>query len=177
VFCGSSLGARKSYLRAARRTGQAIAERGLGLVYGGAASGLMGELADAALAHGADVVGVLPQALIEREIAHRGLTELRVVDSMHQRKAEMAELADAFMVLPGGLGTLDELFEIWTWAQLELHRKPVGLLDVDGYFEPLAIMIHRMVDEGFVAREQATRVFVDPDPAVMLAHLLGSPEG
>src|SRR2546430_15629000 len=150
VFAGSNDGARDSYLISAHELGAEIARRGYGLVYGGASCGLMGACADAALAGGAEVVGVLPRALTTREIAHAGLTELRIVGSLHERKAVMSALSDAVVALPGGCGTMDELFEAITWAQLGLHEKPIGLLDADGYFGPLLTFIGHMSAEGFV---------------------------
>ncbi len=150
MFCGSSAGARPVYAEAAREAGRAIAARGLGLVYGGGSVGLMGILADAALAAGGEVIGVIPRALQLRELAHAGLTRLDVVRSMHERKARMAELSDGFVALPGGMGTLEELAEIVTWAQLGLHAKPCGLLDVAGYWRPLAGFLDAAVAEGFV---------------------------
>jgi uncharacterized protein (TIGR00730 family) len=158
VFCGSSSGSRPSYREAAASLGRVLAERGIGLVYGGADVGLMGVLADAALAGRGEVVGVIPESLVQREVAHGGLSDLRVVTSMHQRKAVMADLGDAFVALPGGLGTLEELFEILTWAQLGIHRKPVGLLDVDGYFDPLLAMLDHATREGFVRPEHRAMV-------------------
>jgi len=150
VFCGSSNGARPAYADAARGLGRELAKRGIGVVYGGGRVGLMGELADAALAAGGEVIGVIPEALVAKEVAHRGLSELRIVPSMHVRKEEMAALCDAFIALPGGLGTFEELFEILTWSQLGLHRKPAGLLDVDGYFGGLRALLDRAADEGFL---------------------------
>jgi uncharacterized protein (TIGR00730 family) len=141
------------YADSARRLGAALAARGWGLVYGGGHIGLMGVLADAVLAGGGPVFGVIPQSMVERELAHGGLTELYVVDTMHQRKAKMAELADGFAALAGGFGTADELFEILTWAQLGLHAKPVGLLNVAGFFDPLLAWIDRAVADGFLRRE------------------------
>jgi uncharacterized protein (TIGR00730 family) len=141
VFCGSNVGARPVYGELAVALGQEIARRGLGLVYGGGDVGLMGVVADACLDAGGDVVGVMPEALVAKEIAHGGLTELRVVASMHERKAAMADLADGFIALPGGFGTLEEFFEVVTWTQLGVHQKPCGLLDVDGYFGPLLALI------------------------------------
>lgn len=146
VFCGSSFG-KAEHVSAAQQVGRSLAERGIGIVYGGANTGMMGEVADAALAAGGTVVGVIPQALIDHEGAHKGLTELHVVDGLHERKALMAELSDAFVALPGGSGTLEELFEAWTWAQIGLHSKPVGLLNVDGYFDHLVRFVDHMVDE------------------------------
>jgi uncharacterized protein (TIGR00730 family) len=150
VFCGSSPGRDPAYGAAAAQVGRILAGRGIGLVYGGGRVGLMGVLADAALAAGGEVIGVIPQALLDREVGHLGLTELRVVGSMHARKALMSELADGFIALPGGIGTLEELFEVWTWAQLGLHRKPCGLLDVDGFFTPLVDFLDRQVEAGFI---------------------------
>jgi hypothetical protein len=168
VYCGSNPGVRPSYAAAARRLGGLLGERGLGLVYGGGNVGLMGSLADAALGAGAEVVGVIPRVMVDRELAHEGLTELRVVDSMHERKALMAELADAFIALPGGLGTLDELFEVWTWAQLGLHARPIGLLDVDGFFQPLVTHLDRAVAEGFVRPQHRALVIIERDAAPLL---------
>jgi len=153
VFCGSSTGRGGVYRRTAESLGRLLARRGLGLVYGGGDVGLMGILADAALAEGGEVIGVIPQALFDREVGHEGITRLEVVESMHGRKELMYELADAFIALPGGLGTLDELFETLTWIQLGLHAKPCGLLNVEGYFDPLLAMLDRMVDHGFVRAE------------------------
>lgn len=150
VFLGSNPGRNHRYLEAARDTGRELARRGLDVVYGGSNVGLMRELADSALAAGGKVLGVIPEALRQKEIAHPGLTELHVVASMHERKALMAELADAFIALPGGLGTLEELCEILTWAQLGFHRKPCGLLDVDGYYGPLNAFLDQAVGEDFV---------------------------
>ncbi|MBX3726083.1 MAG: TIGR00730 family Rossman fold protein [Xanthomonadales bacterium] len=150
IYCGSSAGDRPAYAGLAQSVGRALAARGLTLVYGGGRVGLMGLLADAALAAGGEVVGVIPQRLVDAEVAHLGLARLEVVDSMHARKARMAELADAFIALPGGFGTLDELFEILTWAQLGLHGKPCGLLDVDGYYAPLVTWADQAVARGFV---------------------------
>jgi uncharacterized protein (TIGR00730 family) len=150
VFSGSNPGLRPCYLETAQALGRALARRGLGLVYGGAHSGLMGALADAALAGGGRVVGVMPQALVDRENAHRGLSELIIVGDMHARKARMARLADAFLALPGGYGTLEELFEVVTWAQLGLHRKPVGLLDSGGFWTGLQAFLAHTRAEGFI---------------------------
>src|SRR5215207_8224445 len=154
VFCGSSSGASPAYGEAARALGAHLAREGLTLVYGGASVGTMGVVADAALAAGGRVVGVIPRGLVAREIAHPGLTELVVVDSMHERKAAMADRADAFVALPGGLGTLEELFEVWTWGLLGIHAKPVALLDADGFYDPLLAFLDRAVDEGFVRAAQ-----------------------
>ena len=151
VFCGASPGTDPRYREAATATGRTLAERGIRLVYGGGRLGLMGAIADAALAAGGQVVGVIPRGLVDRELAHPGLTELRVVTTLHERKAQMAELADAFITLPGGLGTLEELAEVLSWAQLDLHAKPVGLLDIGRYFEPLVAFLDHAVSEGFLA--------------------------
>ena len=160
VFCGSSPGVRAAYAIAARALGGALARRGLGVVYGGAGVGVMGALADGALAAGGEVIGVLPRRLFRREVGHGGLTELIEVDSMHERKQRMAELASAFVALPGGYGTLEELFEVVTWAQLGIHRKPIGVLDVDGYFAPLATLLDHAVCEGFVRTEHRELVLL-----------------
>jgi uncharacterized protein (TIGR00730 family) len=153
VFCGSNGGADPAYEEAARRVGAGLAARGVRVVYGGGRVGLMGALADGALAAGGEVVGVIPESIFALEIGHRGVDDLRVVGSMHERKALMAELADAFIALPGGIGTFEELFEIYTWAHLGLHRKPLGLLDVAGYYAPLAAMLDHAVDQRFLRPE------------------------
>ena len=155
VYCGSSAGASPVYAEAARRLGSELAKRGVRLVYGGGRVGLMGIVADAVLKGGGEVTGVIPGHLQDREVGHDALSELVVVETMHERKAKMSELADAFAVLPGGLGTLDETFEIVTWRQLRLHDKPVVVVDVDGYWAPLESMIASMVDRGFVRKEHA----------------------
>jgi len=168
VFSGSRPGSRPEYAGAARALGRAIVERGWGLVYGGASVGVMREVADATLAAGGEVIGVIPRALVDREVAHHGLTELRVVDTMHVRKATMVELSDAFVALPGGFGTLDELFEILTWAQLGMHGKPVGLVNTCGFWGPLVTMVEHMVTEGFVPEDQLQLLLVEADPAMLL---------
>ena len=150
VYCGSSKGGHPGYAQAAEDLGRELARRSVRLVYGGARAGLMGILADACLSAGGEVVGVIPRFLFEKEIAHRGLTDLRVVSSMHERKALMADLSDAFLALPGGLGTFEELFEALTWTQIGLHVKPCGLLSVRGYYDPLLEMVNRAVQEGFM---------------------------
>ena len=169
VFCGSSAGARREYADAARALGRIVAEKGLKLVYGGARVGLMGEVADAALEAGGEVIGVIPVALVERELAHDGLTALHHVGSMHERKAMMADLSDAFVALPGGVGTLEELFEVWTWGQLGHHQKPVGLLNAESYFDPLLGFVDRQYREGFMRREHREMLVVDDDPHRILA--------
>jgi uncharacterized protein (TIGR00730 family) len=171
VFCGSAPGIRPAYLAAARDLGSALAARGIGLVYGGASVGLMGELADAVLAAGGEAIGVIPGRLLDRELAHGSLTELHVVETMHERKALMARLSDAFAVLPGGAGTLDEFFEALTWRQLGLHSKPIGLFDVDGFFGPLLALADHLVDEGFVRAEFRALLIVESEPAALLERL------
>jgi uncharacterized protein (TIGR00730 family) len=153
VFCGSNGGADPAYLAAAEAVGAGLAQRGIRIVYGGGRVGLMGALADSARAAGGEVVGVMPQALVDREIGHTGIDDLRVVDTMHERKALMVELADAFVALPGGIGTLEELFEVYTWAQLGIHAKPLALLDVAGYYEPLAAFLDHAVAQRFLRPE------------------------
>ena len=168
IFCGSSAGTNPAYRSAAERLGALLARSGRSLVYGGGRVGLMGALADAALAAGGRVIGVIPEALVAREIAHTGLTELHVTTSMHARKARMAELADAFVAMPGGFGTLDELFEIVTWAQLGIHAKPIGLLNFAGYFDPLVRYVDHAVDQGFIRPEHRALLRVAEDPASLL---------
>jgi hypothetical protein len=153
VFCGSSPGVDPGFVAAAEEVGRLLATQGRRLVYGGGRIGLMGAVADAALAHGGEVIGVIPRALVEKEVAHAGLTELRVVASMHDRKAAMADLADGFLALPGGIGTLEEFFEIWTWGQLGLHHKPFGLLNVAGFFDPLLAFLDQLTEQRFVRAE------------------------
>ena len=171
VFCGSRAGRRAAYAAAAAALGAAIARRGLGLVYGGASVGLMGTVADAALAAGGEVIGVLPEGLARREIAHAGLAELHIVDSMHARKTMMADAADAFVALPGGLGTLEEVFEVWTWSQLGIHAKPVGFLDVEGYFAGLFDFLDRSVAEGFVSAPHRGLALREEEPDRLLDRL------
>ena len=171
VFCGSAAGAMPAYRRAAARLGEALARRGLGLVYGGGSIGLMGVVADAALAAGGEVVGVIPRRLARKEIAHAGLTRLRVVPSMHARKAMMADLADAFVAMPGGLGTLEELTEVLTWAQLGLHAKPCALLDVAGYWRPLIRLLDHAVEERFLRPEHRRLLLVERSPERLLDRL------
>jgi hypothetical protein len=171
VFCGSSAGARPAYREAARRLAGAVVERGLGLVYGGANVGLMGDLATEVRSLGGRVTGVMPGSLVEREIANRDLEDLRIVRTMHERKELMADLSDAFVALPGGMGTLEELFEVLTWAQLGLHRKACGLLDVDGFFRPLLTFLDHTVGEGFLQAEHRRLLLVDTDPGRLLDRL------
>jgi uncharacterized protein (TIGR00730 family) len=173
VFCGSSPGARPEYMSTVGELGRGLAGRGLRVVYGGAAVGAMGALADAAMGAGGEVIGVIPRALVEAEIAHAGLTELRVVGSMHERKAMMAELADAFIALPGGMGTLDELAEVTTWAQLGLHTKPIGLLDPLGYFDLLLRFLDHAVDERFLRPEHRALLLHERSVEALLDAMAG----
>jgi uncharacterized protein (TIGR00730 family) len=169
VFCGSNRGHAPAYRSLAARLGQTLARRGIVLVYGGGRVGLMGALADAALEARGEVIGVIPQALLDREIGHRGLTELRIVGSMHERKALMAELADGFVALPGGIGTLEELFEVWTWGQLGLHAKPCGLLDVDRFYAPLVEFLDHLVATGFVSPAHRAMLVTAASPDELLS--------
>ena len=176
VFCGSSLGTRPAYVRAARSLGETLVERGLDLVYGGGKVGLMGELAGAALAKGGKVTGVMPEFLAAKEIAHPNLTELHLVASMHERKALMAELADGLVMLPGGFGTLEEFVEALTWAQLGLHQKPLGILNVEGYFDPLLGFFDHAVAEGFVGPDLRALVLEAPVPSALLELMNRQPD-
>lgn len=168
VFCGSNPGARQEYGEAARALGEALVARGLGLVYGGAGVGIMGVIADAVMSRGGEAIGVIPEALVSRELAHPRLSELHVVATMHERKARMVDLADGFIALPGGFGTLDETFEVLTWAQLGMHTKPCGLLDVAGYFADLFRFLDHTVAEQFVRPEHRELVLLERDPAALL---------
>jgi uncharacterized protein (TIGR00730 family) len=169
VFCGSNPGARPEYIAAARSFGRLLSSRGIGIVYGGSNVGLMHALADTMLDDLGDIIGVIPRMLVDREVANKALTDLRIVDSMHERKAMMAELADGFVALPGGIGTLEEFFEVWTWAQLGMHDKPCGLLNVAGYFDPLLEFLDRAVAEKFVRHVHRQMVVVESDPSKLLA--------
>jgi uncharacterized protein (TIGR00730 family) len=171
VYCGSSVGSREEYAEAAGAVGRLLAERGLRTVYGAGNIGLMGVLADAALAAGGEVIGVIPEALVERELAHNGVTELRIVKSMHERKALMADLSDAFIALPGGFGTLEELCEMLTWLQLGIHQKPCGLLNVCGYYDPLVAMFDQAVNENFLRSRHRDLLCMDTEPKQLLDHL------
>ena len=171
VFCGSSPGANPAYTDATEGLGSLLAGEGIGVVYGGGGVGLMGKLADAVLAAGGEITGVIPRSLVEREIGHRGVDDLRVVDSMHERKALMAELADAFVALPGGVGTLEELIEVFTWSQLGLHRKPCALLDVESYYEGLTAFLDHAVQERFLTQEYRATLIVEREPAALLERL------
>lgn len=176
VFCGSKHGVRPEYTEAARAMGAALVAGGIDLVYGGGRVGLMGVVADAVLDAGGEVIGVIPDHMSDREIAHFGLTDLRIVGSMHERKALMYELSDGFAALPGGLGTLEELFEITTWSQLGLHAKPTGLLDVDGFYAPLVGFLDQLVTEGFVSDRHRRLLRVAADPAGLLERLAAFPD-
>jgi len=171
VFCGSNAGARSEYAEAARALATVLAERKLGIVYGGGNVGLMGVLADAALARGGEVIGVIPQKLVDKEVAHRGVTELLVVETMHERKALMNDLSDAFLALPGGFGTLDEFFEVLTWAQLGFHGKPCALLNVAGYYDGMLAMLDHAVTERFLRPAHRELIIADTDPLRLLQRL------
>ncbi len=171
VFLGSNAGRRPAYREAAAAFGTALAKAGIGLVYGGSSVGLMGVLADAALAAGGEVIGIIPQRLVDKEVAHLGLPDLRIVSSMHERKAQMAELSDAFVALPGGAGTLEELFEVWTWAQLGNHAKPCAVLDVEGYYRRLLDFLDHTVEEGFMRREHRDMLVRAESPGELLGKL------
>jgi uncharacterized protein (TIGR00730 family) len=172
VYCGSRKGASPAYVESARAVGRWIGRHGGQLVYGGGNAGLMGEVADATLAAGGRVVGIIPRALVDREFAKRDCTELHVVETMHQRKQMMAERADAFLALPGGIGTFEELFEVWTWRQLGYHDKPIGLLDVEGYYQPLQAFLHASVAGGFMNDWQMDLVRFSSDAPELLAALV-----
>ncbi len=171
VYCGARTGRDPAFLAAARAFGALLARRGITVVFGGGHIGMMGAVADAAPAEGGRVVGVIPQALVDRELAHPRVTEQVVVGSMHERKAEMERRSDAFVALPGGSGTLDELFEIWTWRQLGIHHKPVGLLDIAGYWQPLVACLDHLVRHGFSGQPERDMLVITPDPELMLARL------
>jgi uncharacterized protein (TIGR00730 family) len=171
VFCGSSPGARPAYAEATAEVARLLAGEGIGVVYGGGHVGLMGVLADTVMAAGGEAIGVMPQALVDREIGHTGISELHVVGSMHERKALMADLSDAFIALPGGAGTLEELFEVYTWAQLGLHDKPCGLLDVEDYFSGLVGFLDHAVEERFLREEHRAQLIVEREPRVLIERL------
>lgn len=168
VFCGSKDGASPVFREAAEKLGQALAARDIGLVYGGSRVGTMGAVADATLAAQGQAIGVLPHFLQEKELAHPGLTELHLVHSMHERKAKMSELADGFIILPGGPGTMEEFFEVFTWAQLGLHEKPCGVLNIDGYYDPLIALFDTMERQGFLIPEHRAMLIVESDPDRLL---------
>ncbi|KNZ32070.1 MAG: LOG family protein [Methylibium sp. NZG] len=171
VYCGSRTGGSPAFAEAAHAIGAEIGRRGWRLVYGGGRAGLMGVVADAALAAGAEVVGVIPQSLMARELGHRGLTELHVVTTMHERKQMMAERSSAFIALPGGIGTFEELFEVWTWRQLGYHDQPLGLLNVEGYYDALLAFMQQTVSRGFVTAEQQALLQVSNDPAALIERI------
>ncbi len=171
VFCAANPGFDPVFVERAAAMGRFLATTGRRLVYGGGCTGLMGALAEGALAGGGEVIGVMPRHLVDREVAHTGLTELRVVASMHERKSMLADLADGFLAMPGGLGTMEELFEIWTWGQLGLHRKPYGLLEVNGFYGPLLRFLDHAVAAGFVRPEYRATLVVDEDPASLVARM------
>jgi uncharacterized protein (TIGR00730 family) len=173
VFCGSNAGARPAYQQAAQTIGRLLCRRGIELVYGGGHVGLMGSVADACLNEGGRVIGIIPQALADKEVAHSGLTELRIVSSMHERKSVMAELSDAFLALPGGYGTWEEFFEVLTWSQLGIQRKACALLNVDGYYDPLLEMADQALSEGFVREVHRDLLLADVDPERLLDRLSG----
>ena len=173
VYCGSSPGRQDIYVTAARHVGKALVDRSIRLVYGGASVGVMGAVADEVLRLGGQAVGVIPESLARREVAHRSLTELHVTQTMHDRKMLMADLSDGFIALPGGIGTLEEIFEIWTWAQLGIHDKPCGLLNVGGYFDPLITFLDRAVTEQFVKPAVRSLLIIANDPAELLDRLVG----
>jgi uncharacterized protein (TIGR00730 family) len=179
VFCGTNAGERPEYGTAARRLGELLATEGIELVYGGASVGIMGELADAVQEHGGHVTGIIPQQLIQKEEAHRGIPDLIVVASMHQRKSQMADLSDGFMALPGGIGTLEGFFELLTWGQLGIHSKPSGILNVAGYFDDLIGFLDHAVVEGFLTPEHREAILVDSDPRALLDRMraYALPEG
>lgn len=168
VYCGSSPGRNPEFLQAAEALGQALVGRGLGLVYGGASIGVMGAVANAVLAHGGEAIGVIPEALHEKEITHTGLSEQHIVGSMHERKALMAQLSDGFIALPGGWGTFEEIFEALTWAQLGIHRKPCGLLNVSGYYDHLGLFLEHAIEQQFVKSEFRAMLMISPDPQGLL---------
>jgi uncharacterized protein (TIGR00730 family) len=171
VYCGSSNGAKPLYAQAARDFGHALVEANLALVYGGGKVGLMGVIADTVMAAGGRAIGVIPELLVDKEVGHVGLTELHVVPDMHQRKKMMADLSDAFVAMPGGAGTLEELFEVYTWAQLGYHQKPVALLNIDGFYDPLINLLQHTVDEGFMRQTYFDILQMDADPAALIGKL------
>lgn len=173
VFCGSRLSHHPLYTEIARELAYAFVKKNLGLVYGGADVGLMGVLSNSMLEQGGHVIGVMPQSLVDREVANRRLSDLRIVNTMHERKALMASLSDAFILMPGGIGSMDEFFEIWTWKQLQLHQKPIGVLNPGGYFDPLFDFIDRAVSQDFVAVQTRDDIVIEnDDPLKLLNHLI-----
>lgn len=174
VFCGANPGLDPAYRTAAQQLGQMLAQDGIGLVFGGGSVGLMGTVADAALDAGGEVIGVIPQALVDRELAHRRLRDLRIVSSMHERKALMADLSDGFIALPGGVGTLEELFEVWTWRQIGYHDQPIGLLNVGGFYDGLLAFLRHTVSSGFLEQAQLDKLHVGTDADELLGRLHGA---
>ncbi|WP_426492726.1 TIGR00730 family Rossman fold protein [Hymenobacter sp. 102] len=172
VYCGASSGTNEQFTLQAQAMGKALAERGITLVYGGGRVGLMGAVADSALAHGGQVIGVIPDFLVAKEVEHRGVTELHIVKSMHERKLMMADLAEGFVAMPGGYGTLEELFEVLTWGQLGLHQKPIGVLNVAGYYDHLLRALDHMADEALLRRENRNQLLSHPEPHGMLDAML-----
>ncbi|PFN80655.1 TIGR00730 family Rossman fold protein [Bacillus sp. AFS076308] len=168
VYCGSSLGASESYKLGAIQLGKELAKHSITLVYGGSSNGLMGAVADTVLQEGGQVIGVIPKVLVEREISHKGLTELFTVDTMHERKAKMAELSDGFVVLPGGTGTLEEFFEVFTWGQIGLHQKPCGLLNIQHYYDPLISLFDHMIEQKFLQEKFRSMVLIEENPDQLL---------
>jgi uncharacterized protein (TIGR00730 family) len=171
VYCGSSFGAKPVYNEAAQAFGRALVQADLGLVYGGGKVGLMGVIADTVMAEGGRAIGVIPELLVDKEVGHNGLTELHVVPDMHHRKKMMADLSDGFVALPGGAGTLEELFEVFTWAQLGYHRKPVGILNIDGFYDPLITLLEHTVSEGFMRQTYLDMLQIDNDPVALIGKL------
>jgi hypothetical protein len=183
VYAGSRNGKNPAYAQAAAQLGTELAARGIGVIYGGGKTGLMGAMSDAVIAAGGELIGIMPQWLVDKEIAHPGVTDFRVTDSMHERKKMMADMADAFIALPGGFGTMDELFEVLTWAQIGLHDKPVGLLDAAGYFAPFVTFANHVAAEGFIAKEHARLYVVEQEADTLVSRLasfepppMGNPE-
>ena len=172
VYCGSSLGASEAYKIGAIQLGKELAKRNITLVYGGSSIGLMGAVADTVLSEGGHAIGVIPKILEEREISHKGLTELITVETMHERKAKMAELVDGFVVMPGGTGTLEEFFEVFTWGQIGLHKKPCGLLNINHYYDPLIHLFEHMIDQKFLQEKFRTMAIIEEAPAVLLDKFL-----
>ena len=168
VYCGSSLGRQQEYLESARVLAEELVKRDIDLVYGGASVGIMGEIADTVLAAGGNAIGVIPQSLVDKEVSHQGLTQLHIVDSMHKRKSKMIEISDAFVALPGGMGTLEEMFEVLTWSQLGFHQKPCALLNVNGYYNHLSAFLNHAVAEEFIKAEHKNMLIVDDSPIALL---------
>jgi hypothetical protein len=171
VFCAANPGNDAVYVENARAFGQFLATSGRRVVFGGGRTGLMGALAEGVLGAGGEAIGIMPRHLVEREVAHTGLTQLHVVDSMHERKSLLAELSDGFIAMPGGLGTMEELFEVWTWGQLGLHRKPYGLLEMNGFYAPLLTFLRHAVTEGFIGAPNLAMLAIDTDPAALLERM------